>query len=109
MTLAGVRTQTVMETSRVMDIPAKVLSACLFPVADLRWGADASTPPIAQNVLNSMQFFGNFDKIICWPSPRGLAPLLRGVLDPPLVSVVDQVSVNNYYITGISAMNYGVS
>ena len=66
MTVAGARTQTA-HITQVMDVPAKVLSTCLFPVADLRWGADASTSPIAQNFLNFMQFFGNFDKIICWP------------------------------------------
>ena len=32
-------------------------------------------PPTAQNVLNFMQFFGKFGKIVCWrPSPGGLAP-----------------------------------
>ena len=39
----------------------------------------------AQNFLNFMQFFGKFDKIICWrPLLEGWRPLLRRILDPPL-------------------------
>ena len=48
-------------------------------------GAPAVHPPTAQNVLNFMQFFGKFGKIICWYHPlEGWRPLLRGILDPPL-------------------------
>ena len=43
-------------------------------------------PPLTAQIFhNFMQFFGNF-----WqnrrlaPSPGGLAPLFRGILDPPL-------------------------
>ena len=32
------------------------------------------TPPTAQNVLNFMQFFAKFGKIICWRPPRRVAP-----------------------------------
>ena len=31
-------------------------------------------PPTAQNFLDFMQFFGKFDKIVCWRPPRGSAP-----------------------------------
>ena len=42
-------------------------------------------PPTVQNFLDFMQFFGKFDKIICWrPPPEGWRPLLQGILDPPL-------------------------
>ena len=41
-------------------------------------------PPTAQNFLDFMQFFGKFDKIVCWRPPEGRRPLLQGILDPPL-------------------------
>ena len=34
----------------------------------------ARAPPMVQNFLDFMQFFGKFDKIVCWHPPRGLAP-----------------------------------
>ena len=48
----------------------------LNTVADIR-GAPrerAPPPPTAQNVLNSMHFFGKFGNIIYWCTPPGLAP-----------------------------------
>ena len=39
--------------------------------------------PMAQNFLNFMQVFGKYGKIQCLRT-GGLAPLLRGILDPPL-------------------------
>ena len=51
-------------------------------VADLR----GRPPPTDQNFLDFMQFFGKFDKIVCWRPLEGWAPLLRGILDPPLHS-----------------------
>ena len=43
-------------------------------------------PPTAQNFLNLMQFFTKFGKIICWRLPlKGWRPLLRGILDQPLL------------------------
>ena len=48
-------------------------------------GAHPAPPPTAQNFLDFMQFFGKFDKIVCWrPPPEGRRPLLQGILDPPL-------------------------
>ena len=42
-------------------------------------------PPTAQKFLDFMQFWGNFDKNICWrPPPDGRRPLLWGILDPLL-------------------------
>ena len=58
----------------------------LYPVADSGGAPGAPPPPTAQNFLDFMQFFGKFDKFVCWrPPPRGLAPLLQGILDPPLI------------------------
>ena len=55
-----------------------------MPVADLG-GAPGAPPSTAQNVLNFMQFFGKYGKIICWCPPlEGWHPLQRGILDPPL-------------------------
>ena len=49
-------------------------------------GGSEGGPPF----LNFMQFFGKFGKIVCWcPSPGGLIPLLRRILDPPLVWGMD--------------------
>ena len=42
----------------------------VLSVADL----GGRPPPTVQNFLDFMQFFGNFDKIVCWRPPRGLAP-----------------------------------
>ena len=49
-------------------------------------GAPDAHPPTAQNFLDFMQFFGKFDKIVCWrPLPReGRRSLLQGILDLPL-------------------------
>ena len=33
-------------------------------------------------------FFGKVGKVICWRPPEGCRPLLRGILDPPLVDVL---------------------
>ena len=43
-------------------------------VADLGGRARHAPPPTAQNVLNFMQFFTKFGKIICWRPPGELAP-----------------------------------
>ena len=63
------------------------------PVADLR-GALLARTPMAQNVLNFMQFLGKFDKIACRRPPplKGLRSLLQGILDPPLMTE------NNFYL-----------
>ena len=45
-------------------------------MADLR-GAPLACPMV-QKFLDFMQFFGNFNKIVC------LGPLLQRILDPPL-------------------------
>ena len=37
-------------------------------------GVPARAPPTDQNFLDFMQFFGKFDKIVCWRPPRWLAP-----------------------------------
>ena len=55
-----------------------------FSVADFG-GAPGTPPPTAQKFLNFMQFFAKFGKIICWRPPEGWRPLLRGILDPPLL------------------------
>ena len=34
-------------------------------------------PPMVQNVLDFMQFFGNFDKIVCWRPLEGQRPSYR--------------------------------
>ena len=47
-----------------------------------------ATAPTAQNLLDFMQFFGKFDKIICWRPLEGRRPLLQGILDPPLYRVM---------------------
>ena len=47
---------------------------CLFAVADLDGAHPVCAPPTTQNFLDFMQFFGNFDKIVCWRPPRGSAP-----------------------------------
>ena len=54
--------------------------------------APGAPSPTDQNFLDVMQFFGKFDKIVCWhipPLPRGLVSLLRGILDPPLIDTDD--------------------
>ena len=57
-----------------------------YSVADLRGALPAHAPPMAQNFRNSMQLFGKFlQNRRLAPPPGGLAPLLRGILDPPLV------------------------
>ena len=61
-----------------LDAPLDADARC---VHSLRGRPDTCPPPTAQNVLNFMQFFGKFDKIICW------RPLLHGILDPPLVLI----------------------
>ena len=55
-------------------------------VADLGGGRTRrAPPPTVQNFLDFMQFFGKFDKIVCWRPPlEGWRPLLQGILDPPL-------------------------
>ena len=40
----------------------------------IQWWIQGGHPPMAQNFLNFMQFFGKFDKIICWRLPEGLVP-----------------------------------
>ena len=47
-------------------------------------------PPAAQNFLGFMQFWGNFDKIVCWRPPGSRRPLLQGILDPPLSITASQ-------------------
>ena len=41
----------------------------IVAVADLVGGAPGVCPPMAQNFLDFMQFFGKFDKIVCWRPP----------------------------------------
>ena len=53
-------------------------------VANLGGAHPARGPPTAQNFLDFMQFFGKFDKIVCWHPPEGRRLLLQGILDPPL-------------------------
>ena len=70
---------------------------CEFRTVRIYWAPPASAPR-AQNVLNFMQFFGRFGKIVCWcPSPRGLAPPATGSL---LGSVCPRVSAQG---VGVSA------
>ena len=57
---------------------------CERAVADL--GGRPGAPPMIQNFLNFMQFFAEIGKIICWRPLEGWRPLLRGILDPPLLS-----------------------
>ena len=54
--------------------------------------------PTGQNFLDSMQFLGNFDKIVCWcPLPRRCrCPILQGILDPPLIPSL--FHIYTYYI-----------
>ena len=43
-------------------------------------------PPGGPNSFNFMQFLGKFGKIVCWRPPLGSwRPLLREILDPPLI------------------------
>ena len=49
---------------------------------------------MAQNFLDFMQFFRKFDKIVCWRPPRGSAPLLQGILDPPLPDPFSSVNAS---------------
>ena len=44
---------------------------------------------MAQNFLDFMQFFGKFDKIVCWRSPRGSAPPPTG--NPGSAPDIDQL------------------
>ena len=61
------------------------------PVSDIGEGAPL---PTAQNFLDFMQFFGNFDKIVCCRLPlEGRRPHLQGILDPPLWSTSSSVWV----------------
>ena len=56
-------------------------------------------PPTAQKILNFMQFFGKFGKIVCWrppPPAERWRPLLRGILDPPLSYYIDW-SIRGYF------------
>ena len=46
------------------------------------------SPLKAQDFVNFLQFFGNFGKIICWRLVIDWRPLIQGILDPPLTSVV---------------------
>ena len=48
------------------------------------WGAPA--PPTVLKFLDFMQFLGNLTKSYVGAPPGGSAPLLQGILDPPLVS-----------------------
>ena len=64
------------------------LNKLILAVADL-----GGRPPTAQNFLNFMQFFAKFGKIICLRPPKGWRPLLRGILDPPLIRAQEFVSV----------------
>ena len=51
-------------------------------LADLRGLEERPTGP---NSINSMQFFGKFDKILSWHlPPESWRPHLRKILDPPL-------------------------
>ena len=45
--------------------------------------APGALPPMTQNVLNFMQFFGKFGKIVCYHPLAGQRPLLCGILDLP--------------------------
>ena len=53
------------------------------------------------NFLDFRQFLRNFDKIVCWRPPEGQCPLLQGILDPPLHSIVPislQLTQSNYIV-----------
>ena len=52
-------------------------------LADLG-GTPGPYPPMAQNVLNFMQFFRKLGNFVCWHPLDVLRPLLCGILDPPL-------------------------
>ena len=52
-----------LSTNAVADLHSKILDVC---------------PPPRPNSFNFMQFWGKFDKIVCWPFPGGLAPPPRG-------------------------------
>ena len=106
-TVAGARTQTFMVSGYGHSCQSSIgMSVSSGGSKVGRWRLHpAHCPKCSQFRAVFRKFWQNHMLAI---SPR-VAPPLRGVLDPPLVSVVDQVSVNNYYITGISAMNYGVS
>ena len=67
---------------RYMSIRRDIHYQCGFRVAP------PAHPPTAQNVLNFMQFFTNFGKIICWHPLEGWRPLLRGIPDSPLITNV---------------------
>ena len=73
------------ETKRAVrfeEVSQKLL--CQIAVADLRGARDAS-PPQGSKFINCKQFWGKFDKIICWrPPPQGWRPHLGKILDPPL-------------------------
>ena len=61
---------------------AKVRMQELVSVANLR--RRPALPPTPQNFLNFMQFFWKFWQNRMLAPPGGMAPLLRGILDPPL-------------------------
>ena len=71
--------------------------------------ADLRPLPPAQNVLNFMQFFlENLAKL--YVSPEGQCPLLRGILDPPLPSIIftarNEVGQGNIF-TGVCDSVHG--
>ena len=73
------------------------------------FGSDWGVGYYSENFLDFMQFFGNFDKIVCWHPLEGWRPLLQGILDPPLLwcsilpiseirrPFVKQISVNTVH------------
>ena len=51
-------------------------------------GSKGGAHPTDQNFLNFMQFLGKSGKFVCWrPLLEGWRPLLRGILDPPLITI----------------------
>ena len=84
-------------------------------MADLGGVPLACSPPTAQNFLNFMQFFGKFDKIVCWHPLEGRRPLLQGILDPPLITlsnlvfmVLEKTVLNSYLCLHVPSM-FGLS
>ena len=53
-------------------------------------------PHWSPNSFNFMEFLGKFGKIICWCPPGSWCPLLREILDPPLLCIFMQHYTYNH-------------
>ena len=70
-------------------------------------GGTPARLPTDKNVLNFIQFLGKSGKFVCWrPLLEGWRPLLRGILDPPLLTsdllcgkICINITVKNWNIT----------